>query len=109
MIVRSVFAVSCPSCDAPLALTYTLASRGDEPRADSLEISRFLPSFLGKMAVFDKTESLFKLLPFCICGKAHHGELFRSLSGIMHDAPQCRHVGAVGRLIMVLPTQSSSF
>jgi len=23
-----------------------------------LEISRFLPSFLGKMAVFDKTESL---------------------------------------------------
>jgi len=32
--------------------------RGVEPRADSLEISRFLPSFLGKMAVFDKTESL---------------------------------------------------
>jgi len=65
------------------------------------------------MAVFDKTDSLFKLLPFCICGKAHHGaanpELFRSLSGIMHDAPQCRHVGAVGRLIMVPPTQSSSF
>jgi len=28
--------------------------------ADSLEISRFLPSFLGKMAVFDKTEPLFK-------------------------------------------------
>ena len=32
--------------------------RSDEPRADSLEISRFLPSFLGKMAVFDKTELL---------------------------------------------------
>jgi len=32
--------------------------RSDEPRADSLEISRFLPSFLEKMAVFDKTESL---------------------------------------------------
>ena len=27
-------------------------------RADSLEVSRFLPSFMGKMAVFDKTESL---------------------------------------------------
>ena len=37
-----------------------MASRSDEPRADSLEISRFLPSFLGKMAVFDKTESLCK-------------------------------------------------
>jgi len=35
-----------------------LASRSDQPRADSLEISRFLPCFLGKMAVFDKTESL---------------------------------------------------
>ena len=35
-----------------------MASRSDEPRADSLEISRLLPSFLGKMAVFDKTESL---------------------------------------------------
>jgi hypothetical protein len=33
-------------------------SRSDQPRADSLEISRFLPSFLGKMAVFAKTESL---------------------------------------------------
>jgi len=47
-----------------LALTYTLASRSDEPRADSLEISRFLPSFLGKMAVFDKTESLV-MMPLC--------------------------------------------
>jgi len=38
------------------------------------------------------------VLPFCSCGKAHHGaanlELFRSLSGMVHDAPQCRHVGA---------------
>ena len=58
MIVRSVFAVSCPSCGAPWALTETLASWSDEPRADSLEISRFPPSFLGKMAVFDKTDSL---------------------------------------------------
>jgi len=33
-------------------------SRSDQPRADSLEISRFLPSFFGKMAVFAKTESL---------------------------------------------------
>ena len=49
--------MSCPSCGAPLALTYTLASRSDVPRADSLEISRFLPSFLGKMAVFDKTDT----------------------------------------------------
>ena len=36
-------------------------------------------------------------LPFCSCGKAQHGavnpELFRSLLGIKHDAPQCRHVG----------------
>ena len=47
-----------------MALTYTLASRSDEPRADSLEISRFLPSFLGKMAVFDKTESLV-MMPLC--------------------------------------------
>jgi len=39
MIVRSVFTVPCPSCCAPLALT-------------------LLPSFLGKMAVFDKTDSL---------------------------------------------------
>ena len=53
MIVRSVFTVSCPSCGAPLALTETLASWSDESRADLLEISRFLPSFLGKMAVFD--------------------------------------------------------
>ena len=58
MIVRSVFTVSCPSCGAPLALTSTLVLRSDEPRADSLEISRFLTSFWGKMAVFDKTESL---------------------------------------------------
>ena len=58
MIVRNVFTLSCPSCGAPLALTYTLASRSDQPRADSLEISRFLPCFLGKMAVFDKTEPL---------------------------------------------------
>ena len=56
MIVRIVLTVSFPSCGAPLALTQTLASRSNEPRADSLEISRFLPSFLGKMAVFDKTE-----------------------------------------------------
>ena len=56
MIVRSVFAVSCPSCGAPLALTETLVLRSDEPRADSLEISRFLLSFLGKMTVFDKME-----------------------------------------------------
>ena len=32
------------------------------------------------------------LLPFCRCGKAHDGaanlELFRSLSGMKHDAPQ---------------------
>ena len=38
------------------------------------------------------------VLPFCSCGKAHHGatspELFRSLLGMKHDAPQCRHVGA---------------
>jgi len=34
----------------------------DEPRADSLEISRFLPSFLGKMAVFDKMEPLEELI-----------------------------------------------
>ena len=56
MIVRSVFIVSCPSCGAPLALTKTLASRSDELRAELLEISRFLPFFLGKMSVFDKTE-----------------------------------------------------
>jgi hypothetical protein len=37
-----------------------LALRSDEPLADSLEISRFLPSFLGKMAVFDETEPLLK-------------------------------------------------
>ena len=37
-------------------------SRSDQPRADSLEISRFLRSFLGKMTVFDKTESLKRLL-----------------------------------------------
>ena len=30
----------------------------DDPRADSLEISCFLPSLLGKMAVFEKTDSL---------------------------------------------------
>ena len=62
MIVRSVFTVSCLSCGAPLALTYTLASWIDEPRADSLEISCFLPFFLGKMAVFAKTESLVMML-----------------------------------------------
>ena len=39
MNVRSVFTVTCPSCGAPLALT-------------------FLPSFLGKMTVFDKTDTL---------------------------------------------------
>jgi len=31
-----------------------MALRSDEPRADSLEISRFLPSFLGKKGVFAK-------------------------------------------------------
>jgi len=40
--------------------------RSDEPRADSLEISRFLPSFLGKMAVFDKTDSLYIYKYICI-------------------------------------------
>ena len=55
IIVRSFFTVSCPSCGAPLALTQTLASRSDEPRADSLEI---LPSLLGTIAVFDETEPL---------------------------------------------------
>ena len=58
MIVRSVFTVSCLSCGALLALTETLASRSDEPHADSLEISHFLPSFFWKMAIFDKTDSL---------------------------------------------------
>ena len=38
------------------------ATNRDEPRADSLEISRFLPSFLGKMAVFDKIEPLVAIL-----------------------------------------------
>jgi len=33
-----------------------LASPSDELRPDSLELSRFLPSFLGKMTFFDKTE-----------------------------------------------------
>jgi len=33
-----------------------LTSRSDEPRTDSLEISLFLPSFLGKMTVSQKTE-----------------------------------------------------
>jgi len=37
----------------------TLALPSDQPRADALELSRFLPSFLGKMAVFDKTEPPF--------------------------------------------------
>jgi len=35
-----------------------LASWSEQPRADSLEISRFLPCFLGKMTVLDKTEPL---------------------------------------------------
>jgi len=35
-----------------------LASPGDQPRADSLELSRSLASFLGKMAVFDETNPL---------------------------------------------------
>jgi len=58
MIVCSVFAVSYPSFNAPLLLTYMLASPSDQPRADSLELSRFLPYFLGKMAVFDNMELL---------------------------------------------------
>ena len=35
-----------------------LASPSDQSRADSLQLSCFLASFLGKMAVFDKTEPL---------------------------------------------------
>jgi len=57
-IVRSVFAVSCPSCGAPLVLTQTLASRSDQPRADSLRLSTFPSLIPRKMAVFDKTVSL---------------------------------------------------
>ena len=64
MIICSVFTVSCPSCGAPLALTYTLASRSDEPRADSSEVSRCFPSFLRKMTVFGKTESVV-MMPLC--------------------------------------------
>jgi len=60
MIIRSVFTVFCPSCGAPLALTLTLTSRSVEPRADSSEISRFLPSFLGKMALFETEFFYFK-------------------------------------------------
>ena len=55
------------------------------------------------------------LLPFCSCGKAHHGaanlELFRSLSGM---EPGMTHLNAVmpswslGRLIMVPPIPGSS-
>ena len=37
----------------------SLALPSDQPRADALELSRFLSSFLGKMAVFDKMELLF--------------------------------------------------
>ena len=57
LMVRSVFAVSCPSLGAPLMLTSMVASTSNWPSADSLELSRFLPSFFGNMAVFDKTES----------------------------------------------------
>jgi len=39
-----------------------LASPSDQPRADSLKRSRFLPSLLGNMAIFDKTEMLFELI-----------------------------------------------
>ena len=55
-----------------------MALRSDEPRADSLEISRFLPSFLGKKGVSQLTSSrhiavcllaknLIKLLYICTC------------------------------------------
>jgi len=43
----------------------------DEPRADSLEIWRFLPSFLGKMAIVEKTESLKVTCPGYFCGSNH--------------------------------------
>jgi len=58
MIVRSIFTVSCPSCGAPLVLTYTLVSRSDQLRADSLRLSTFLFLVPEKMAVINKTESL---------------------------------------------------
>jgi len=52
------------------------------------------------------------MLPFYSCRKAHvsatNPELFRSLSGTEHDAPRCRHVGAVGRHIVMPPALSSS-
>jgi len=45
------------------------------------------------------------MLLFYSCGKVHHSvanpELFHSLLGIEHDAPQYRHVGAVGRHIVM--------
>ena len=47
----------CLYCVLPI-MRCAFGAHIDEPRADSLEISRFLPSFLGKMAVFDKTEPL---------------------------------------------------
>jgi len=52
------------------------------------------------------------MLSFYICGKAHISatnlELFRSLTGIEHDTPRCRHVGVVGRYIVMPPTPNSS-
>jgi len=58
MIVRSVFAVPCLSVGVPSVLTSMWALPSDQPRAGSLELSRFRVSSLGKMAVFDKTEPL---------------------------------------------------
>jgi len=54
----SVFDVFCPSFGSPSALTWMLASPSDHLGTASFELFRFIPSFLGKMAVFDKTESL---------------------------------------------------
>jgi len=72
----------------------------------------------GKWALLELFRSSIRMywrtamLPFYSCGKAHvsatNPELFRSLSGAEHDAPWSRHVGAVGRHIVMPPTPNSS-
>jgi len=118
MIVRSVFTVSCPSCSAPLALTYTLASRSDEPRAnsDSLKISRFLPSFLGNMAVLDEMASLVmspvQRFHYCrqdrrACGRQHRQVEHSAMGWNERCVVLLSHEYALGRACQVRRLQRS--
>jgi len=73
-----------------------------------LELELFLNSFALPLKCKWRTA----MQPFYSCEKAHRGasnpELFHSLSGIQHDAQQCRHVWVLGRHIVMPPTPSSS-